>query len=619
MRTRILVAWLGCLAASCGSVAAPDCEMLGEARTREFACGVCMRGTLSEICGPGRLWRPIDTGPACDDPQDRDGDGFSNFECIIGMPLDCNDDDPMIFPGAVGNEVCIQGEEEPCTTSCDTPSVQRCAADCTWGACIECVPGSAYPCTTSCGTDGTGECTAGCVPPDPADCTPPPEACNAADDDCDGATDEDFPCRSGESGQPCLTTCGSTGTGTCTADCGYPPPDQCTVPPETCNGQDDNCDTVCDEGFGECCERTSRDCTTGTGAPGSQLCEASCRWGACDTDTEVCNGLDDDGDTRPDNGFDCVQGAAGIPCTTTCGSANAGTCTTDCRVPAGSACPPPSEACNGADDDCDTRPDNGFACVRGASQTQNCGNCNTGTQAATCGTACTWGEWGTCSGGGTCAPGATLACNVGSCGAIGTQTCSASCTWGGCVAPAEVCNGRDDDCDGSTDEGYTCTAGATRACTGSCFGTQTCNTSCSGWSTCSGPATPYIVVYDGRDGSATGTLTLSSMSCYNLSAVPGNFEDDVGWFDLVAGPNTYVRFNDDSCGEDLELQCIYRGNGCSQRFDLLSTGVCGSSGTNWSCRNRRDSENTLHEGASSVQLVTCQTCYVTTSPGSPCG
>ena len=66
------------------------------------------------------------------------------------------------------------------------------------------------------------------------------------------------------------------------------------------------------------------------------------------------------------------------------------------------------------------------------SPTRSCGNCNLGTQSRTCDTETgTWGQWSACSGGGTCASGATQ-----SCGGSGTQTCSTSCTWGTCSCPS---------------------------------------------------------------------------------------------------------------------------------------------------------------------------------------
>jgi hypothetical protein len=57
---------------------------------------------------------------------------------------------------------------------------------------------------------------------------------------------------------------------------------------------------------------------------------------------------------------------------------------------------------------------------------------------------------------------------------------------------AESCNGRDDDCDGTADNGFLCAAGSERGCStsaacGSLSGTQTCNPSCTAWSPCALP------------------------------------------------------------------------------------------------------------------------------------
>jgi hypothetical protein len=50
------------------------------------------------------------------------------------------------------------------------------------------------------------------------------------------------------------------------------------------------------------------------------------------------------------------------------------------------------------------------------------------------------------------------------CGSVGSRTCQSGCTWSDCAAPVESCNGLDDDCDGSTDEGLpSCTAGTDAA------------------------------------------------------------------------------------------------------------------------------------------------------------
>jgi hypothetical protein len=119
-----------------------------------------------------------------------------------------------------------------------------------------------------------------------------------------------------------------------------------------------------------------------------------------------------------------------------------------------------AETCNGRDDDCDGSTDEGFFCVAGATE-----SCST------------------------------------SCGSLGSRTCTAGCAWGSCAAPAESCNGRDDDCDGTCDDGFACCAGATQGCATSCgtTGTQTCSASC-GWDACSPPAETCNATDDDCDG-----------------------------------------------------------------------------------------------------------------------
>lgn len=76
------------------------------------------------------------------------------------------------------------------------------------------------------------------------------------------------------------------------------------------------------------------------------------------------------------------------------------------------------------------------------------------------------------------------------CGTTGVRRCGAgTCQWEACEAPEEQCNGADDDCDGTLDEGFACSPGAREACETECGteGSRVCGAGC-GWEACEPPA-----------------------------------------------------------------------------------------------------------------------------------
>jgi hypothetical protein len=261
------------------------------------------------------------------------------------------------------------------------------------------------------------------------------------DDDCDTETDEGFDCAMGTQ-EGCTASCGSAGTRFCREGCAW---GACEPLPEVCNAVDDDCDTATDEGF-DCLSGATETCTSPCGTPGgTRTCGTGCAWGACVPPAETCNAVDDDCDARTDEDFDCARGAT-VPCTTSCGSTGSGPCSGTCTVPTGASCAVPPESCNAADDDCDGDTDEIYTCVRG--DTRGC---------------------------------------ITSCGSSGTQPCGADCAWGPCAPPSETCSGRDDDCDGSTDEGFDCVQGTSGTCANACSvsGNRTCATDCT-WGACCG-------------------------------------------------------------------------------------------------------------------------------------
>ena len=104
-----------------------------------------------------------------------------------------------------------------------------------------CTEGATMSCTTDCATAGVSRCTGGVF----RACTPPVEACNGRDDDCDDAPDDGFACVL-DATTSCRTTCGSMGTQRCGASCTW---SSCSAPAETCNASDEDCDGSVDEGF----------------------------------------------------------------------------------------------------------------------------------------------------------------------------------------------------------------------------------------------------------------------------------------------------------------------------------------------------------------------------------
>ena len=359
---------------------------------------------------------------------------------------------------------CTSGEGLHCNTGSGAPVA------CPWWECTtnaQC--NDANVCTDdTCGTDHTcshTNNTSSCNDGDP--CTVG-DACSGGS--CASGTDKDCSALDGQ----CVEGVCDPGSGNCEAN-NLPAATACSdddpcTDPDLCNGAGvcapgsdicGECDTnaqcsdsdICttDACTSNACEHTpvaSLSCYTGpagtegvgTCQPGTQSCSNS-SWGACvgevTPQTEICDGLDNDCDGVVDDGFD-----VGESCTVGIGECEAtGTkvCTADHSGTECDATPgvPADEICiDKKDNDCDGSVDEGCSC-------------NTG-DTTSCGTT-----------------------DVGEC-AYGTQTCVAG-LWGicaGAIGPtAEICDGLDNDCDGSADEGLgttTCGVGECQVSVDNC-------------------------------------------------------------------------------------------------------------------------------------------------------
>ena len=296
--------------------------------------------------------------------------------------------------------------------------------------------------TTTCGIGKCATTVAQCTSGVFNICTPLPgsaETCNNQDDDCDGVVDNNIPAVTCGVGACARTVTGCSGGVVPTCTPGSPTT-------EICDGADNDCDGATDEALGTVtcgtgvCEKTVDKCKNG--AP--QTCTAD----TTKSTEESCNGLDDNCDGLIDN-----KDATGAKLSRTYYAGPDSTldavtklpipvCSTGvqtCAAVIGSGSPiwtvttpdvePTTEACDGKDNDCEGTVDG----VAGVKMVQACWPAPPYTAAQR--------NVGICRDG-------TAACNA----ALNSGTAS----WGSCtnaITPiSELCNGKDDDCNGIVDD-----------------------------------------------------------------------------------------------------------------------------------------------------------------------
>ena len=389
------------------------------------------------------------------------------------------------------------------------------------------------------------------LPASPADASREASAKDASGDHATADAEVDAGCT-GDGTRACYTgAAGTKGVGPCkggTQKCENGTWGKCegqVVPAkETCDSQDNDCDGTSDTITQDCYSGAASTKNVGQCKAGAQLCTHG-KWQACTGEVlpapEICDNKDNDCDGKADDTVtrSCYTGAAG---TQGVGLCKAGSQT--CSAGAWGACVgeviPVAETCDSKDNDCDGSTDEGAtqACYTGAAQTRNVGACKDGQQS------CSGGVWGACSGEVT--PSAELcdnkdndcdgatdealnqACYSGTTGTQGVGACTAgkqNCVggaWGSCageVTPAaETCDNKDNNCNGKTDEGLTkyCYSGpASTKGIGQCKeGLQLCTNG--SWGTCSGEVIPMAEKCDKKDNDCNGKADdLVSTACYS--------------------------------------------------------------------------------------------------------
>ncbi len=375
--------------------------------------------------------------------------------------------------------------------------------------------------------------------------TPASETCNTQDDDCNGLVDEIFPslgatCAAGigECQRAGSIVCNGAGTGV-----------ECNAVAvagsvELCDSLDNDCDMLFDEDFpdlGKVCFAGAGECL----ASGVYECSIDGSGTVCNAvqgtgSAEICDQKDNDCDTFidedfPNKGRVCAVGVG------ECFANGVWVCTTDNNglVCDGIEGAPVDEKCDGVDNDCDILvdelwPEKNTVCVVGV------GACrNTGTYRCT------------------------------------TDKSGIECSVAAGLPSDEICDGIDNDCDGSIDETWTNKGRACQEGIGECLdnGVWVCTADHSGIECDAVAGMPMDEACDGLDNNCDGAIDESFTNLGHACSA--------GWGEcLVAG---VYQCTGDQTGTECNAQA---GTGVTELCDGLDNDCDGAIDETWTNKGR---------------------------------
>jgi hypothetical protein len=522
-------------------VGAPTgCSNAGAAQSCTVGLGICQRtgsyqcradGTGSQCsatAGP-----PAPGGEICTNGLDDDCDGAIDEGCGTCVPqaeicngkdddcdglvdeeygaVPCGSDIGACIRGVtacVNGQVVCQGSTGPTTELCDnTDNNCDTIVDAFTETCYLDAGGAPFShgCSLSTGACvgrcqlGLRQCTNGSWGLCAGAIGPTTEVCNGQDDDCDGQVDEGV-----QNSCTNFTSCASY------LSCAACP----QTPLEICNLQDDDCDGTVDNIASQPCGSDTGECKKGVtacDATGKQVCQ-----GAIGPTAEICDGKDNDCNGKID---DQPGGLVGQPCGLNVGECKPGVyqCVAG-KIRCVGAIESQPEICDGKDNDCNGTPDDG---ITGVACGSDVGECKAGQTACVGGALVCQGAIGPgaeicdgkdndCNGTNDDNPqdaGKACGSSVGACAPGKEQCVAGALTCVGATGPStELCDGVDNDCNGNIDDGIPGVGDSCGTDVGECKkGARACQSTPSGWAlVCAGGVGPAAEICDGKDNDCDG-------------------------------------------------------------------------------------------------------------------